>query len=90
MARFTADPWEVQHITNIQQSAVTVAMQNKWQIRAVLMNGNSVAAHFTGSSGSNNGGQGGFWAYSGEIQITDAGGNLHTIDCLEIDRITKP
>lgn len=90
MARFTANQAEITHLVSIAKDLINVASQHGWKVRLVLQDGSSVEGRLTSQNGGNNGGHGGFWAYSGDVTVTDDNGDQHTVDLLDVDRVEAP
>jgi len=90
MARFTANSVEIQHLKDTEQEIATVASQNGWRVKVVLVNGEMVVGSLSGTNNGNNAGRDGLWMYCGDVTIVDDTGNANTIDRLEIIKVDIP
>ena len=90
MARFTPDPGEIQHLQEIEHQLGTLALQPRWRLKVVLVTGKVVGGYLGGTSSGNNGGQGGRWAYCGNVILVEDNGQTHILDKLDITRVEPP
>jgi len=90
MARFTPDPGEIQHLQEIEHQLSAVALQPRWRLKVVLVNGQAIEGYLGGTSSGNNGGQGGRRAYCGNVILVEETGTIHILDKLDITRVEPP
>jgi len=90
MARFTPDPEEIQHLQDIEHQLGAVALQHRWRLKVVLVNGQEIEGYLGGTSSGNNGEQGGRRAYCGNVILVEETGTIHILDKLDITRVEPP
>jgi len=90
MARFTPHPEEIQHLQNIEHQLSGIALQNRWRLKVVLVNGKVIVGYLGGTSNGNNGERGGRRAYCGNVILVEDAGTIHILDKLDITRVDPP